>query len=50
MKEVPKKDEEEVGGGTLHEPRRLPPDTYPPMPGLPIDPPLPGPYDPVSTT
>jgi hypothetical protein len=47
MKEVPRKDEEEVGGGTVYRP---PPQTYPPMPGGPIDPPLPAPYDPVAPT
>jgi len=45
MKEVPRKDEEEVGGGTVYRP---PPQTYPPMPGGPIDPPVQAPCDPVS--
>jgi hypothetical protein len=48
MKEVPKKDEEEVGGGGIvYEPWRPPPETYPPMPGCPTDPPVPAPGDPV---
>ena len=53
MKEVPKKDEEDVGGGTVLQPcRALPPDdTYPPMPACPVGPLIfPGPYDPGSTT
>ena len=43
MKEVPRKDEEEVGGGIVYRP---PPQNYPPMPGGPIEGPVPAPGDP----
>lgn len=50
MKEVPKKDEEEVGGGTVYEPWCPPPGEpgYPQFPGSPItdEPSVPGYVDP----
>lgn len=41
MKEVPKKEQEEVGGGTVYQPWCPPPNEpgFPPMPGCPTDPP-----------
>lgn len=52
MKEVPKKHEDEVGGGTVYEPWCPPPDElrYPQIPGCPTDPPTDSPYiDPAVT-
>ncbi len=47
MKEVPKKDHEDVGGGTVYEPWRPPDLPFPQFPGCPTDPPIPGIDDPV---
>lgn len=42
MKEVPKKEQDEVGGGTVYQPWCPPDETgYPPVPGCPTDPPPP---------
>jgi hypothetical protein len=49
MKEVPKKDQEDVGGGTVYQPWCPPPQEpgYPQLPGCPTDPPsVPGYVDP----
>jgi hypothetical protein len=49
MKEVPKRDQEEVGGGTVYQPWCPPPQEpgYPQMPGCPTDVPnVPGYVDP----
>jgi hypothetical protein len=54
MKEVPKKEQDEVGGGTIYQPWCPPPPEnpsgYPQFPGCPTDPPISDPLytDPVN--
>ena len=44
MKEVPKHDQEDIGGGTVYQPWCPPPQPgFPQIPGCPTDPPMPVP-------